>query len=215
MFALCVFVGLWARSQDVAYNDPSTASFEEARILAYEGDFISANVMLTQLVKPDSKDHNARSLLASTYSWREEYDKARDEFNILISSDKQDRSVWIASIKNELYANNNATAIGLANKALVYLKNDAEVERLQLIAEEGVLNAEYPESGWFNQDDSVISKKEALLVSNENKSTIVKPEAIDTLVAKTLVAEEVFNNKISVSNSATVFDQRYDTYLLL
>ena len=210
LFALCVFVGLWARSQDVAYNDPSTASFEEARILAYEGNFISANVMLTQLVKPDSKDHNARSLLASTYSWSEEYDKARDEFNILISSDKQDRSVWIASIKNELYANNNATAIGLANKALVYLKNDAEVERLKLIAEEGVANAEYPESGWFNQDDSVISKKEALLVSNENKSEIVKPEAIDTLVAKTPVAEEVFNNKISVSNSATVFDQRYD-----
>ncbi len=206
----CVLMTLWAKSQEVVFNTVDEVTFEEARNLAYEGDFRSANVMLSQLVKPESKDYNARSLLASTYSWNGEYDKAREEFNTITSSERNNRNTWIAAIKNELYAKNNAIAIGLANKALVYLKSDDEVERLKTIAEEGVANTEYQESGWFNQDDAVVSQKKSVAITKKEEQGAVKPEAIDTLAAKTPVAEEVLNNKISVQNSATVYDTRYD-----
>ncbi|WP_166521605.1 YaiO family outer membrane beta-barrel protein [Zobellia amurskyensis] len=206
----CVLMTLWAKGQEVVFNTVDEVTFEEARNLAYEGDFRSANVMLSQLVKPESKDYNARSLLASTYSWNGEYDKAREEFNTITSSERNNRNTWIAAIKNELYAKNNAIAIGLANKALVYLKSDAEVERLKTIAEEGVANTEYQESGWFNQDDAVVSQKISVAITKKEEQGAVKPEAIDTLAAKTPVAEEVLNNKISVQNSATVYDTRYD-----
>ncbi|MUH36802.1 YaiO family outer membrane beta-barrel protein [Zobellia amurskyensis] len=210
LFMCCVLMTLWAKGQEVVFNTVDEVTFEEARNLAYEGDFRSANVMLSQLVKPESKDYNARSLLASTYSWNGEYDKAREEFNTITSSERNNRNTWIAAIKNELYAKNNAIAIGLANKALVYLKSDAEVERLKTIAEEGVANTEYQESGWFNQDDAVVSQKISVAITKKEEQGAVKPEAIDTLAAKTPVAEEVLNNKISVQNSATVYDTRYD-----
>ncbi|WP_276166832.1 YaiO family outer membrane beta-barrel protein [Zobellia alginiliquefaciens] len=203
LFLLCIFLSLWARGQDVVLND---VSFDEARDLAYEGDYRSANAMLAQLVKPDSKDTGARALLASTYSWNGEYDKARDEFNTIISSERNDRKVWIAAIKNELYARNNATAMGLANKALVYLKSDVEVERLKSIAEEDFKNNEYSEIGWFNSNDSVVPKEQVEVAVAKEK----KPEAIDTLAAKTPVAEDVFKNRVAVRNSATIYDTRYD-----
>ncbi|CAM4316811.1 YaiO family outer membrane beta-barrel protein [Zobellia roscoffensis] len=202
LFVLCASLSLWVRGQDIVHND---VSFNEAHNLAYEGDFRSANSMLTQLVKPDSKDTEARALLASTYSWDGKYDKAREEFNTIISSERNDRKVWIAAIKNELYAKNNATAIGLANKALVYLENDDEVERLKNIAEEGFENNEYPELGWFNSNDFVDSKEEVVVASEEKK-----PETIDTLAEKTPVAEDVLKNRVSIRNSATVYDTRYD-----
>ncbi|MBU2946425.1 YaiO family outer membrane beta-barrel protein [Zobellia uliginosa] len=196
------FAGILANGQDVGYN--------EARNLAYGGDYIAANTMLTKLVGNGSKDKAARSLLASTYSWNGEYDKARDEFNIIVSSDRENRDVWIAAIKNELYAKNNATAIGLANKALVYLDNDAEVERLKKLAEKGITDTAYPESGWFNQDDSVEVKNEIVDLTEVKAAETPKLEGLDTLAAKTPVTEEVFKNKVSVRNSATVYDTRYD-----
>ncbi len=208
LFAFCLFIGLWVNGQDTDYNNLGDVSFDTARNLAYEGDYRSANIMLTKLVKPDSKDNSARSLLASTYSWNGDYDKARDEFNVILSSDKGDRNTWIAAVKNELYAKNNATAMGLANKALVYLKSDVEVERLRTIAEEGLALTEYPESGWFNQDDGIAPQK-GIASTKEDKKTIA-PKVVDTLAAKTPVAEEVLKNRVSVRNSATIYDTRYD-----
>ncbi|MDB2606574.1 YaiO family outer membrane beta-barrel protein, partial [Zobellia sp.] len=200
ILVLCILTSQWARSQSDVYNDTNASSFDDARDLAYEGDFRSANTMLTKLVKPTTKNNKARSLLASTYSWNGEYDKARDEFNLVLSSEKEDRSTWIAAIKNELYSANYATAIGLANKALGYMKNDEEIERLKAVAEKGIDTIEYSEAGWFNIESPVA-------VVEEEKE---EPKTVDAFAANTSNNEDVLNNRVSIRNAATVYDTRYD-----
>ncbi|MDO6517900.1 YaiO family outer membrane beta-barrel protein [Zobellia uliginosa] len=194
LFVLCIFTALSVQCQERGAAEMDEVRLAEARNLAFEGDFKSANAILTELVKPDSKDHSARSLLASTYSWSGEYDRAREEFNIITSSERKDRDVWIAAIKNELYAKNHATAVGLANKALIFLKDDPEVKRLKTIAEEGLARSEYGEMESYKNDSTTAPQKEVL----------------DTLATKSPEAEPALNNSISLRNLAVVYDQRYD-----
>ncbi|NNE77957.1 MAG: YaiO family outer membrane beta-barrel protein [Pricia sp.] len=208
--------GFWGFSQDMAYNNPNESSLASALHLAYEGDADSANKILIKILSGDPKNQEARSLLASTYSWNGQYDKARHEFNKITSNKRHDRKVWISSIKNELYANNNATALGLSNKALTYLKRDEEVERLREIAVERTKSEAYPESGWFNQENAIDAhktsenslKSEATASETEDNSQNTKK--VVSIKPKTPLDKEVMKNKVGIRNSFTIFDQRYD-----
>ncbi|TMM57367.1 YaiO family outer membrane beta-barrel protein [Maribacter algarum] len=213
-FGLLCFIG---RSQDIAYHDVNDTPYTKAHKLAYEGKHKNAKDILVQLVAKNSEDLDARTLLASTYSWNGQYTKARDEFNKVTSVERTNSAVWISSIKNELYANQNPTALGLANKALFYLKSNTEVERLRKMAIERIQNKKYPELGWHNTKSPLktkVSKKKAKK-KNTPEEKEVKPEIKDTKPenaneAKTPVAKEVLNNRIAIRNAFTVFDQRYD-----
>lgn len=204
---LCFFV----RCQDVTYSDSREDSYTKAYHLAYDGNHKSAKEILIQVISENPNNLKARSLLASTYSWSGKYDKARGEFNKITSIEQNNSDVWISAIKNELYAKNNATALGLANKAQFYLNNDTEVERLKEIALERIKNKKYPELGWYNQNtplktSKTIQKEKPLL--KEKKITEEQPK--NSIKPKTPVDKEVQNNRISIRNSFTVFDQRYD-----
>ncbi len=204
---LCFFV----RSQDMAYNDVNETSYAKAHHLAYEGNHRSAKDLLLKVVAENPKNLKARSLLASTYSWSAQYAKARDEFNSITSQERTNSALWISAIKNELYAKENATALGLANKALYYLKSDSEVQRLREIAIARIENKTYPELGWHNTESPLKSTKTAK--KEQRKKTVLKEKETEptaTHEAKTPAAKEVLNNRLAIRNAFTVFDQRYD-----
>ncbi len=210
--SLILFFGLLAflcRGQDTAYNDASETSYQKAHYLAYEGNHGSAKEMLIKVLSENPNNLEARSLLASTYSWGGQYAKARDEFNTITSKQQNNSGVWVSAIKNELYAKNDATALGLANKGLSFIKKDTEIERLKTIAEERIKNKKYSEKGWFNQETVIRTANDSKPKQNTKNESEEKPAAVDR-EPKGPAYKETLNNRLAIRNSFTVFDQRYD-----
>lgn len=118
-------------AQQLEYSGDPDASFRSAREIAFAGDRNAArDTLLLILTKyPDYTD--VRNLLAKTYSWDGAYEEARKQFNIITSKQPSNKEVWMAAIKNEIYAENYPTALGLANKALQYIANDTEILALK------------------------------------------------------------------------------------
>lgn len=206
-----LLVAFCSWGQDLAYSDVDD-TYTEAHQLAYNGKHGQAQSMALEVLKKNPKNSKARLLVARTYTWYSAYDKARKEFNTLTSEDKKNRDVWILAVKNELYANNNATAYGLANKALTYLKNDTELERLGQMAKDRIDNKDYPQKSWIDNPSTLNS-------SRNNKSTIQKKKNESEVESSTeKIAREseekeenvVLKNKIAVRNSFTVFNERFD-----
>ncbi|GMN08854.1 hypothetical protein MTsPCn9_06900 [Croceitalea sp. MTPC9] len=193
VFMLLSVIG-WG--QDLADN-----SYEDAHQLAYEGKHKQAREVLMKIAENSPEDDKAQYLLAKTYTWNGEYTTARKTYNKLISKDKNDKQFWVASIKNELYAGNNATALGLANKAIFYNNDTKEIQRLRRIAKERLENKEYSVLGWYNTDQKIISKHK------KSKQTKVESAKIEN-------TSETENNalvgRFGVNNSYTVFSERYD-----
>ncbi len=215
---IMLLLSLCAWSQDIAYNDVDL-SYVEAHNLAYNGNHNQAQNIALGLLKKNPQNTKARTLVARTYSWSRQYDKARSEFNILTSGDKNNRDIWILAVKNELYAHNNATALGLANKALIYLKNDIELVRLGKMAQERIENQDYPQKSWIANPSMLFtrkkskpskSKKEEESIVNSTPEAVEKKEAAQVPEIKEDKKENVLNNRIAIRNSFTVFDQRYD-----
>ncbi|WP_036154295.1 YaiO family outer membrane beta-barrel protein [Maribacter forsetii] len=189
-------------SQDTAGN------FDTAYALAYEGKTNTAHNMLYLMMNKPAVDEDISILWASTLSWRGDYDLARSEFNGILSKSKTNREAWISAVKNELYAKNYATALGLSNKALMHIKNDKELTRLQTVATDGVNGITYDSDGWFNVSSTISNKfrdaKKSPAASKESNIT-----EIDN-VHKTPVTEEKLKNTVMVNSAVTFFDKRFD-----
>lgn len=203
---LLCFLLYWSSSsaQDIAYND--------ARVLAFEGNLPAAKGLLVEVEENHIENGRSVSLLGRIYSWEGNYEKARKLFNRITSEDRTNTDAWIASIKNELYAKNDATALGLANKALIYLKDQPEIERLKAEAIERIKNKKYPpllpdEGIDFSKRTKKSSKKKA--AKKEPEEVAVAEEAEEP-APKTIVEDNVFNNRLGVRNAFTVFDAIYD-----
>ena len=186
-----------------------TGNFDTAYALAYEGKTNTAHNMLYLMINKPATDIDTSILWASTLSWRGDYDLARAEFNAILSTTKNNREIWISAVKNELYAKNYATALGLSNKALVHIVNDKELIRLKAIATEGINGLQYAEDGWYNVDSAVKTK---LVKGKKQKPTVAKniEDKNEELERKTPVTEEKLKNSVMVNSSVTVFDQRFD-----
>lgn len=211
IFGLLCF---WVGAQDLAYNDAKDNPYVKAYKLVGQGNHNSARKLLLQELSETPDNLEARSLLARTYSWIGQYDKARGEFNKITSIKRNNRDVWISAIKNELYAREDATALGLIYKALVFLKSDPEVERLKEFALRRIKNKEYAHLAWYNQEavvktSEVSHTKSKEKINPKEKEDTASQSAV-TIVPKTPVDKEVQNNRIAINNSFTIFDQRYD-----
>ena len=206
------FLCFFGRGQDLAYNEASETAYTTAHNLAYEGNHRPAKDILLEILSKNPENLEARVLLASTYSWSGQYDKARDEFNAVTSQERTNSAVWISAIKNELYAKQNATALGLANKALMYLKNNTEVERLLQISMVKIQNKTHTELAWYNTksplNSLISSKKKSKGKATPNAKKEVALE--ESNQAKTPVAKEEQKNRLAIRNAFTVFDQRYE-----
>ena len=209
MLIACVYS---VKGQDVIALELNAPSFETAYQLAYEGKNAQANRMLGVFTKNSPDNQEAKSLLASTFSWKGDYDKARSDFNAVLSKNKMEKDVWISAIKNELYAKNYATALGLSNKALVHIKEDKELLRLKALAFSGVNGLEYQKDGWYNVENKIVTNFSTNKKNNNAKNALVEKTETDStlLLRKTPVTEEKLKNRIAVNSSVTVFDQRFD-----
>lgn len=107
------------------------ASFLQARDIAFKGNWEIARDSLEHLLEVYPNYTDAKILIAKTYSWHGKYDQARRHFNRITSIEKEQRDAWLAAIRNEVYAKNLNIALGLANKALIHLQNDIEIEQLR------------------------------------------------------------------------------------
>lgn len=188
--------------------DNTVPSFETAYALAYEGNTNTAHNMLYNLVNEPETEIKTSVLWASTLSWRGDYDLARSEFNTILSKNKTNREAWISAVKNELYAKNYATALGLANKALVHIENDQELKRLQTVATDGIKGTEYNQDGWFNIESTVNTK----FTDSKNSSAVPNETNVAEIenVHVTPVTEEKLKNTVMVNSSVTFYDQRFD-----
>ncbi|MBT8306752.1 MAG: YaiO family outer membrane beta-barrel protein [Maribacter sp.] len=213
IFGLLCFLG---NTQDLVYNDSKENQYQKAYKLAGQGKHNPAKELLVHELSENPNNIQARSLLASTHSWTGHYDKARQEFNKITSRNRNNSEIWISAIKNELYAGEDATALGLANKALVYLKSDIEVERLKEMAIKRINSREYPELGWYNQDTALKTNKTSKAKKDKETISKGKDNKIDSvgqseiIVPKTPADRQMLNNRFAINNSFTIFDQRYD-----
>lgn len=218
-----IIVLLWSVTtwgQDLAYNEKPT-SYASAHNLAYEGKYGQARKMALQVLEKDPADVKASALVARTYSWSGDYEKARREFNRLTSGEKNNRDLWILAIKNELYAKNNATALGLTHKALQYIQNDPELMRLREMAHKRLEQTEYPEKSWVDNESTVKrksnakaskkkKKEQATTKPSKEKEETPKKEKEESPEKEEKAEKKVLNNRIAVRNSFTVFDRRND-----
>ncbi|MFT5738151.1 MAG: YaiO family outer membrane protein [Maribacter sp.] len=117
--------------QEYAYTGDPDASYFTARDLVFEGKRSDARDTLIRVLTRYPEYIDVQCLLAKTYSWDKEFGQARAQFNSIISKKKRNKEVWIGAIKNEQYADNLHIGLGLANKALIYLKGDADILALK------------------------------------------------------------------------------------
>ncbi len=196
--------------QDLAYNENPVLPFQNARKKALLGDHKAARTTLDQLLTDDPDNMDARILLARTLSWDGKYQEARKEFNKVTSVERNNRGVWVSAVKNELYLKNGATALGLANKALLYIKEDPELLRLRQRAMELIENQVYPP---WNEDpgEGLTLKKAKKKKKNKKKSAEVAESTEETKeVAKEAKEKKGPKNMFSVNNGFTVFNDFYD-----
>lgn len=208
IFALLQLQGFAQKLTSMNFEDET---YEEAYELAYDGKHQSANRILTATFSEIKENSDAHFLLGSTYSWDGQYEKARNEFNKILSNDKANRDVWLSAIKNELYAKTYHIALGMSNKALLYIKDDKELLRLMNLALKGISNMKYAQKGWHNVD--VVLKNGKTLkkeLKNQSKSAVKKKKDIEKEDSKNEEDKLIPKNRIGIRNAFTVFNERYD-----
>lgn len=125
---LCCFFHLGMAQHLV--HDPD-AAFRNARELAFQGDHPAARDTLRQILLEYPEYTEVQTFLANTYRWEGDHEHARRHFNRITSRERGHEEVWVAAIQNEMQAGNPSIALGLANKALHYLGENAAVQQLR------------------------------------------------------------------------------------
>ncbi len=203
-------------AQELAYQNTTNTIYERAHHLAFEGNWSSSKELLKPLATETSTSAEAMALLARIHSWEGKHEIARSMYNKITSKERYKVNIWLGAIKNELYAKNDATALGLANKALFYLKEHPEIERLRQLAIVNLGNKEYaplvPDVG-IDVSKKRRKKGNATVTKETTTEKVETPEA--TAIAADKGSEkESQNNLIGIMNSFMVFDQVYDPMVM-
>ena len=156
-------LGMVVNAQEISDAD---ASFIEARDIAFEGKWSDAKEALNELLDHYPEYTDAKILMGKIDSWNGNYDDARRNFNRITSIKKEEKDAWLAAIKNEIYANNLNIALGLANKALHFLKEDNEVSaiRNQIIED---LNRVVPIQEKLKTENREVKTKNRIAISSD------------------------------------------------
>lgn len=198
------------RSQELDLDNSVTQSYPNAHKLAFGGNHSAARIILEGMGTRVKKSSETNSLLARIDSWDGNYIEARKKFNKITSIDRKNGDVWISAIKNELYAKNNAIALGLANKALIFLENNTEVERLKQLALLNIKNKKYPEL--IADVDFVRSSNSKKSAKEKNNPKKAKAN-LEEEAKKEKKMEKKALNRINFRSSVTVFDEIYGAAL--
>jgi len=181
-YILMFFAFGFLNAQSYTYNGNPDESIVYARELAYLGDRTRARDTLEQVLTKYPDYIDVRNLMAKTYSWDGNYNEARKHFNRIISDEKKHEEVWLSAIRNEIYAKNYTTAIGLSNKAQIYVEEDYKIIELK------------------QQALNEINKSVEEIIIEEDKEEVVSEIATDSLP----------KDKITLFAGVDVFDQVFD-----
>lgn len=185
ILTICIFFG----NASAQSFDPDEA-FKEARTLAFDGKKTEAEQLLNKVVAKYPNYDEVRLFLATVYGWDEKYKLARKEFQILVQKDKTSKEYWVGYIKNEMWADQNRTAIELAKDGLAVLPNDFDITILKASAERN------------NQDIATAFK-----TIDDYLGRFPKDEA--ALKFKKELKETTATNSISIAASRDYFSQIY------
>tara|TARA_R110000868_G_scaffold401085_1_gene676389 strand:+ start:6647 stop:7912 length:1266 start_codon:yes stop_codon:yes gene_type:complete len=135
-FVFCFTMIFQMYGQEDKYNGNPDTSFETARTMAFNKQRKQAQDTLSHILTKYPDYHDIRSFLATTYSWDGDYKKARKEFAYVLEKDPQNKSTWIAAIKNEIWGDKPYTALEITTEALKNFPDDAEILYLKASAQE-------------------------------------------------------------------------------
>ncbi len=121
-------------------------------------------------------------ITSQVYAKTESVEETRKYYNRITSKDRGNRKAWISAIKNEINAEEYYVALGLANKALSFLKDDDDLKVMKAYASMKI-NQQH---GKDDLDGVELPEKE------------VKEE------------EKTKNNQVTISNTFDVFDKVFD-----
>ncbi len=111
-------------SQEVENVD---TAFEEARQLAFDGEREEARKLAYAILEIAPDYHDVRILIARTYSWDAQYDRSRKELAHVLEDTPDHRDALLASIDNEIWAENPQEAVEFATMATRYYPVDVPV----------------------------------------------------------------------------------------
>ncbi|MDR6843570.1 YaiO family outer membrane beta-barrel protein [Flavobacterium granuli] len=187
-FILC-FAQIYGQQKE--YKGDPDVTFETARKLAFNNQRKQAQDTLLFILTKYPDYHDVRSFLATTYSWDEEYKKAKKEFEYILKKEETNKSAWLGIIQNELWASSPYIAIELSEKALKYYPNDAEILLLRASAEEKTNN-------------QIEANKTVLLVLSQDSNN---QKAIDF---KNALNKKLNLNNIGVSAATDLYSDIYN-----
>jgi YaiO family outer membrane protein len=136
---LFLFFGQVSGQQKEYSGDPDV-SFATARKLAFNNQRKQAQDTLLFVLTKYPNYHDVRSFLGTTYSWDGDYKKAKKEFDYILEKETTNKSAWLGTIQNELWASSPYTALELSEKALKNYPNDSEILLLKASAQEKTNN---------------------------------------------------------------------------
>jgi YaiO family outer membrane protein len=138
VFVLLCFTQIYGQTKEFK-GDPDV-SFETARKLAFNNQRKQAQDTLLFVLTKYPNYHDVRSFLATTYSWDGDYKKAKKEFDYILEKEQTNKSAWLGTIQNELWASAPYNALDSCEKALKQYPNDAEILLLKASAQEKTNN---------------------------------------------------------------------------
>ena len=104
-FTLLFLYAFQMSGQEKKFNGDPDNAFKTARDLAFNKQRKQAQDTLLFILTKYTEYHDIREFLGTTYSWDEDYKKAKKEFAYILDKDAKRKSTWIADIKNELWSN--------------------------------------------------------------------------------------------------------------
>ena len=177
--------------QEEKYNGNPDTSFETARNLAFNKQRKQAQDTLLHILTKYPDYHDIRSFLATTYSWDGDYKKARNEFNYVLEKDPQNKSTWVAAIKNEIWGDKPYTALEMTTQALKNIPEDAEILYLKASALEKT-----------NKSLEALTTLDAILKKNsEDQNAIAYKTSLSTTLRK---------NTIGLRTEVDVYSEVFD-----
>jgi YaiO family outer membrane protein len=188
---LCFTMIFKMYSQQPVYNGNPDTSFEIARKLAFSDQRKQAQDTLILILTKHPNYNEIRSFLATTYSWDGNYRKARNEFAQVIKNDQKNKENWVAAIKNESWSDSYADAIRMADNALKFFPDDAEIT---------ILKANATEKTYKPLESLTII--ESILEKNPNDQ-----KALDY---KASLSQTLLNNTIGIRAAVDLYSKVFD-----
>jgi YaiO family outer membrane protein len=189
VFLILCFAQIYGQQKEFK-GDPDV-SFATARKLAFDNQRKQAQDTLLFILTKYPDYHDVRSFLATTYSWDGEYKKAKKEFDYILEKEAENKSAWLGTIQNELWASSPYIALELSEKALKYYPNDAEILLLKASALEKTNN-------------QIEANKTVSLVLSQDPNN---QKAIDY---KNALNKKLNLNNIGVSAATDLYSDIYD-----